>query len=120
MKQKMDEFEESPDCINISNSITELKRKIWQLEYQYKYSLAHNELSSNGIINNGNEDSKEEQKMQYRSNSKVKSNIRSTQIKAINSNSYINVDNSIDWSDQNLWDELMVKDLVILEQFHSK
>ena len=116
----MDEFEESLDCINIINSITELKQKIWRLEYQYKYSLAHNELSSNVRINNRNEDSKEEQKMQYRSNSKVKSNIRSTQMKANNSNSYINVDNSIDWSDQNLWDELMAKNLAILEQFHSK
>ena len=62
MKQKMDEFEESLDCINIINSIAELKQKICQLEYEYKYSLSHNDLSSNVRFNNRNGESNEEQK----------------------------------------------------------
>ena len=62
MKQKMDQFEESLDCISIMNSLTELKHKIRQLEYKYKYSLAHNDISSNVRFNNRNGESNEEQK----------------------------------------------------------
>ena len=102
MKQKMDQFEESLDCINIINSIAELKQKICQLEYKYKYSLAHNDISSNGRIDNRNQNSNEKQLLKNRSNSMIRSNIHSTKIKTSNSIAYKNVNNSINRSDQNL------------------
>ena len=109
MKQKMDEFEESLNFISISNSITELKHKIQQLEFKYKYSLAQNDISSDGRINNGNEESK---RIQNRPNSIIRNNTRSLQAKASNTKGlqvkvsnpilHQNMDNSIDLSDQSL------------------
>ena len=120
MKQKMDEFEESLNCISIMNSITELRNSIKQLENKYKYASTSADRLWNNEINNRNEELKEEQKLHNKSNSNTKSNIRSTQVKASNPILNQNVDNSIDWSDLNLWDELMAKNLEILEQFDSK
>ena len=102
MKQRMNEFEESLNCINIINSIANLKRKIGQLEYKLKYSITCNGILSNGRINNRNEDSKEELKMQNRLNLKARCTMRSTQIKTVNAIEYKNVENSINRSDQNL------------------
>ena len=102
MKQKMDEFEESLDCINIINSIAELKQKICQLEYKYKYSLANNDISSNGRVDNRNGESNEEQKIHNMPNSLRKNIIYSTKIETATVARHKNEENSIDQSDQNL------------------
>ena len=117
MKQRMNEFEESLNWINIINSITELKRKIGKLEHKLKYSLAYDNLSSNIQINNRNEDSKEEQKLHDWSNSIKRSNKRPIANYPIMNQ---NADNFINWPGQNLCDESMSKNLAILEQFNFK
>ena len=96
MKQKMDEFEESLNCINISNSITELRNNIKQLENKYKYAIIKDNMLSDDRINNRNEELKDEQNLNNRSNPNTRNNTRSTQVKANNPILHQNMDNSID------------------------
>ena len=116
----MNKFEESLNCINIINSITDLKLKIGRLEYKLKYSFIRDSLSSNGRINIRNEDLKEEQLLHDRSNPIKSSDIGSIKTKAKNSIMNQNADNFINWSGQNLCDESMTKNLAILEQLNFK
>ena len=96
MKQKMNEFEESLNCINISNSITELRNNIKQLENKYKYAIIKDNMLSDDRINNRNEELKDEQNLNNRSNPNTRNNTRSTQVKVNNPILHQNMDNSID------------------------
>ena len=120
MKQKMDEFEESLNCINIINSMTELRNNIKQLEGKCKYLIANDDILSDGRINNWNEESKERQKNQLESNPMIRSNIRNPQVHTNNLIVNQNIGKPINWSDQDVWDELMANNLAILEQFNFK
>ena len=96
MKKRMDEFEESLNCINIRNNITELRNYIKQLENKYKYAMIKDNMLSDDRINNRNEELKNEENLNNRSNPNTRNNTRSTQVKVNNPILHQNMDNSID------------------------
>ena len=85
MKQKMKDFEESLNYVNIINSITELKYKIRQLESKYRYAIAQDHIASDVQINNREEDVKQDNLLHYEPDLRERSNFRKNGVKVDNS-----------------------------------
>ena len=102
--------------------INELKHKISQLDSKCKYMLANENMSSNVQVNNGNddEDSKGENLLIHRSESRVKHNFKSTKANFDNSHANQDLENASFSSNRSFCDELMAKNLSIIKNINFK